>query len=257
MGTFLFDKVIFGPVKSRRLGVSLGINLLPTDEKICSFNCVYCECGFNTPKPDASKMPSKNKVYVQLEKKLREMADIEETPDVITFAGNGEPTMHPEFAGIIKDTISLRDRYCSDAKIAVLTNATTAMNDDIYKALLKVDQNILKIDSAIPETLQIINQPPKSFTIDNLINTFIKYRGEMILQTMFIRGEYNGQKFDNTTEEEITALLDVYKKVNPTEIMIYSIARETPINTIEKIDKDTLLSIAKRIENIGLKVTVS
>lgn len=257
MSTFLFDKTIFGPVKSRRLGVSLGINLLPNDHKICSYDCIYCECGFNPDSVEAGKMPSRNKVYVKLEKKLKEMRDVDEEPDVITFAGNGEPTLHPEFDLVIKDTIKLRDRYCPDAKIAVLSNATTLSNATVVKSLLRIDQNILKIDSAIDQTFRIINQPAASVQMEELIQKFEKFRGELILQTMFIKGSYNGQAFDNTTEEEVNALLDVYKKVSPNEIMIYSIARDTPVDTIEKIDFQVLKEIAKKIETLGIKVSVS
>ena len=170
MATFLFDKIIFGPVKSRRLGVSLGINLLPTNIKVCSFDCIYCECGW-TPKKynEKVKLPTRAVVREKLEEKLHEMLVDNELPDVITFAGNGEPTMHPEFAEIIDDTIKLRNEITPKARIAVLSNATMLQKPKVFQALQKIKDNIQKLDSAFEETVQILDCPKGNFNLEQVV----------------------------------------------------------------------------------------
>jgi len=258
MATFLFDKIIFGPVKSRRLGVSLGINLLPTDVKVCSFDCIYCECGF-TPGKYEEKMtfPSRADVKLRLEVKLHEMVAANELPDVITFAGNGEPTLHPEFAGIIDDTIELRNEITPDARIAVLSNASMIHRKSVFEALLKIKDNIQKLDSAFEETVKSLDCPSGNFNLERTIEQLIAFNGKVIIQTMFVRGSYKGKTIDNTTEEEIAAWLEVLQKINPLQVMIYTIARDTPIETLQKVPLDELNSIADRVRNIGFDVQVS
>src|SRR5680860_573240 len=199
MATFLFDKIIFGPVKSRRLGVSLGINLLPTNVKVCSFDCIYCECGW-TPKKYEKKveLPGRVEVREKLEQKLLEMLAENELPDVITFAGNGEPTLHPEFEGIIDDTIELRDKLTPNARIAVLSNATMLHKKEVFNALLKVEDNIQKLDSAFENTVRILDCPNGSFNLHKVVEQLTRFNGKVIIQTMFIGGIYKGEKIDNT-----------------------------------------------------------
>ena len=173
MATFLFDKIVFGPVKSRRLGVSLGINLLPIHRKVCNFDCVYCECGLNmTGTSVDEKLPTREMVSTALRQKLEEMKTKGEAPDVITFAGNGEPTIHPQFAGIIDDTIALRNTYFPSAKISVLSNSTMLHKQDVVEALLKSDQRILKLDSGLESSINQINQPVKAVSVVKLIEQF-------------------------------------------------------------------------------------
>lgn len=255
----LFDEVIFGPIRSRRLGISLGVNLLPTDAKICSYNCIYCECGFNTTMQEAP-IPTRELVRSKLEKKLKSMREASEKLDVITFAGNGEPTLHAHFAEIIDDTIDVRNRYYPEAKISVLSNSTRINKPDVFNALLKIDNNILKFDSAFDHTYQLIDQPQgkdKNITVDWLIEHFKKFNGQLIIQTMFIRGEFNGEKFDNTTEKEISAWLDALEEINPRQVMIYTIDRETPIQNLEKISLDELTTIAEKARARGFNVSVA
>ncbi|MCY1720587.1 radical SAM protein [Prolixibacteraceae bacterium Z1-6] len=258
MATFLFDKIIFGPVKSRRLGVSLGINLLPTDVKVCSFDCIYCECGF-TPKEYEEKvtLPTRAEVREKLEAKLQEMVAENELPDVITFAGNGEPTLHREFAGIIDDTIELRDKLTPKARIAVLSNATMIHRKPVFDALLKIKDNIQKLDSAFEETVKLLDCPKGNFDLKRTIEQLIAFNGKVIIQTMFVRGSFKGQEIDNTTEKEIAAWLELLKKINPLQVMIYTIARDTPIETLEKVSLQELNSIAGRVRNAGFEVQVS
>ena len=244
----LFHQIIFGPINSRRLGISLGINLLPTDAKICSYNCIYCECGFNTTMREA-QIPSREQVAVLLETKLKEMNAEQKPLDVITFAGNGEPTLYADFDKIIDDTITLRNKYFPKAKISVLSNSTRIDRPKVFDALLKVDNNILKFDSAIDRTFQLINQPvgkDKNLTVAQLVEHLKKFDGKLIIQTMFIRGEFQGEKFDNTTDEEISAWLDALAQIKPKQVMIYTIDRATPIESIKRISQNELNAIAEK-----------
>lgn len=259
MATFLFDEIIFGPVKSRRLGVSLGINLLPVKKKICNFNCIYCECGWTSDiEKAASKLPPRDEVYKALEHKLSEMKDNGQSPDVITYAGNGEPTLHPEFTGIIDDSITLRDKYFPKAKIAVLSNSTTINNPLIRAALLKVDMNILKLDSAIGSTVKIHNQPGGNFNIEKIIDDLTRFNGKLIIQTLFLRGLYSGKVIDNTTPEEISAWIAALERIKPSEVMIYTISRDTPAGgQLKKVPEKELKKIASLVEKLGIKTKVS
>jgi wyosine [tRNA(Phe)-imidazoG37] synthetase (radical SAM superfamily) len=257
--TFLFDEIVFGPVKSRRLGVSLGINLLPVDRKVCNFDCIYCECGWTLKGvKGGEKLPSRKDVYAALEKKLSQMKEKGEAPDVITYAGNGEPTMHPEFPGIIDDSIELRNKYFPEARIAVLSNATAITKPSIKAALLKVDQNILKIDSASDETIRIHNQPKMDLKAEDLIRNLEKLEGRLIVQTLFLRGNYKGRKVDNTTPEEIEAWLKAIERIRPAEVMIYTISRDTPAGAdLEKVPVTELKRIASLVNKLGIKTQVS
>jgi wyosine [tRNA(Phe)-imidazoG37] synthetase (radical SAM superfamily) len=258
MPTFLFDKIIFGPVKSRRLGVSLGINLLPTNIKVCSFDCIYCECGRNPKKyEEKAVLPSRIEVQQKLKEKLEEMFAENLLPDVITFAGNGEPTLHHEFAGIIDDTIELRNQISPKARIAVLSNATMIHKKEVFLALLKVEDNIQKLDSAFEETVKLIDCPNKNFSLLKTVDQLTAFHGKVIIQTLFVRGTYKGQTVDNTTEIEIIDWIKLLEKIKPSQVMIYTIARDTPIDTLEKVSAKDLKTIAEKVENAGFKVQVS
>jgi wyosine [tRNA(Phe)-imidazoG37] synthetase (radical SAM superfamily) len=259
MATFLFDEIIFGPVKSRRLGVSLGINLLPTKRKICNFNCIYCECGWTGDIEKAvSHLPKRKEVYEALDLKLSEMKVKNQSPDVITYAGNGEPTLHPDFPGIIDDSIILRDKYFPEAKIAVLSNSTTISDPLVKAALLKVDKNILKLDSAIDSTVMIHNQPRVKIYVKELINNLAGFKGKLTIQTLFLRGKYNGIIIDNTTPVEIDAWLKAIEKIKPSEVMIYTISRDTPEGgQLKKVPVKELREIADLVEKMGIKTQVS
>jgi wyosine [tRNA(Phe)-imidazoG37] synthetase (radical SAM superfamily) len=259
MSTFLFDEIIFGPVKSRRLGVSLGINLLPTKRKICNFNCIYCECGWTNDSGNVkSQLPSRKEVYEALFEKLSSMKEHNQHPDVLTYAGNGEPTLHPDFPGIIDDSIELRNKFFPDARIAVLSNATTIRNPDIREALMKVDQNILKLDSACDNTIQKHNQPHSKIIASELINELKEFKGKLIVQTLFLRGTYKGSVINNTTSEEIRAWLKAIDAIRPSEVMIYTISRDTPEGgVLEKVPLKELHAIEKMVNGIGIKTQVS
>jgi len=258
MGTFLFNEIIFGPVQSRRLGISLGINLLPLNSKLCNFNCLYCECGLsNDFDTEKGNLFSAVQIITELEKTLRSFHDNGKPIDTITFAGNGEPTLHPEFSIIIDDTISLRDKWFPQAKIAVLSNATLIGKQSVQKALMKVDFNILKLDSAFEETIKIVNCPVGNFSIRKLVADLKLFTENLTIQTLFLRGNYNGSCFDNSSEHEVDGLLALYKELQPKLVMIYTFARETPVNSLEKIGQARLEEIAAKIKKLGLQVQIS
>ncbi len=258
MPTFLFDKIIFGPVKSRRLGISLGINLLPTNIKVCSFDCIYCECGRNPEKyEEKAHLPSRFEVQQKLSEKLAEMKEENQLPNVITFAGNGEPTLHPEFAGIIDDTIELRNQFAPEARIAVLSNATMIHKKAVFQALLKIEDNIQKLDSAFDETVKLLDCPNKNFSLEKTVNQLTAFQGKVIIQTLFVKGTYKGETVDNTTEKEISAWIELLQIIKPWQVMIYTIARDTPIDTLEKVTIDKLNKIAEKLRSAGFNVQVS
>ena len=253
----LFNQLIFGPIHSRRLGLSLGVNLLPVDAKICTFNCIYCECGYNTTLND-SPIPSREQVREALETKLKEMKSAGQVPDVITFAGNGEPTLHVEFEKIIEDTIRLRDTYCPTAKVSVLSNSTRIDKPHIFNALNKVDNNILKFDSAIDKTMKLINCPVGNhINVEWLIGQLKKFEGHLIIQTMFLRGEFKGETFDNTTDSEVEAWLNAMDEIHPQQIMMYSLDREAPTKTLQKVSVAEMEVIASKARKRGFDVSVA
>ena len=256
--TSLYHDIIFGPVHSRRLGLSLGVNLLPTESKLCSFDCIYCECGWNADHPGARRFNARDDVRRLLGETLRRMVDAGTPPDVITFAGNGEPTMHPEFGAIIDDTIAARDELCPKAKISVLSNATMIGREEVREALLKVDNNILKLDSAFDATVRRMNNPQSpAYSVRDTVERMKRFGGRMILQTMFLRGECGGATIDNTTEEEVAAWLALADEIRPRQVMVYSLDRDTPCQTLEKVLREELLAIASRVEALGIPCSVA
>ncbi|MFC2113407.1 radical SAM protein [Bacteroidota bacterium] len=257
MATFLFDDVIFGPVNSRRLGVSLGINLVPVNRKVCTFNCIYCECGWTNDRHLPSDgFPSRELIAESLKKKLKEMRGGGFLPDALTYAGNGEPTLHPDFPGVIDDTIRIRDQYAPESKVVVLSNASLAHRDGIREALMRVDRNILKLDTGIEDTFLRLNQPPAGISLEDIIRNLKLFDRNLIIQTLFIRGSHKGVVIDNTTEEELSALLILYDEIRPAEIQVYTIARDTPVTGLDKIPLEELESIAARIGELGIETSV-
>ena len=255
--TSLFDNIIFGPIQSRRLGLSLGVNLLPIDAKLCNFNCIYCECGWNEEHNGKKRFNAREDVRQMLHDTLSKMVADGTPPDVITFAGNGEPTLHPDFEQIIDDTITLRNELCPTAKVSVLSNATQIGREEVVRALLKVDNNILKLDSAFDNTVQLINKPVGNYSVARTVELMKQFQGNMILQTMFLRGEYMGKQVDNTSPAEIQAWLEVVKEIAPKKVMVYSIDRDTPCQTLEKVSKEELSEIASLVKALGIECSVA
>ena len=254
----LFHEIVFGPVKSRRLGISLGINLLPTSGKICTFDCIYCECGYNVDGRTKQGFPSHEAVAQALEAKLQELKATGITPDVFTFSGNGEPTLHPEFENIIDDAVELRNKFFPEAKISVLSNATMLHKESVFRALNKVDNNILKLDSIYENQVQLIDRPLQtSFSIVKIIKNLKRFHGNLIIQTIFLKGSHNGQIIDNTGEQEVNVWIERLKAINPKQVMIYTIDRTTPEKNLQKVSLEELNIIAEKIKKAGFTVSVS
>lgn len=256
MDTFLFDSIIVGPIHSRRLGTSLGVNLLAPNSKLCNFNCIYCECGWNGAHGTGVFNPY-DQVVPALEAKLKAMAAEGKLPDVITFAGNGEPTLHPEFDRIIDVTLNLRNRYAPDTKVAVLSNATMIDREAVRTALLRVDRNILKFDSAIDATMQRINQPQNGRRVVEIIGLLQQFQGCLVVQTMFLRGDYGGHRIDNTTKEEVEAYVEAIRQIHPSEVMLYTIDRNTPADDLQKVSYEEMEAIAARIRELDMDIITS
>ena len=236
----LFDSIVYGPIRSRRLGVSLGMNLMPTTAKLCTFDCVYCECGWNQP-VSHPVLPTREQVREALASRLIALSPNQ--LDVITFSGNGEPTLHPEFLGIIEDTCALRDRYCPKAKISVLSNSTQLGRADVVKALRMCDNRILKLDSAIDKTMRLIDKPVnENLTVEQVAEWLSLFEGDFTLQTCFLRGEYEGQ---------------VIEHLRPKQVMIYVIDRATPLQTLSKVPAAEMEAIAAPLREKGIDVIVS
>ena len=258
MSTILYDQIVFGPIHSRRLGISLGMNLLPTDGKVCSFDCLYCECGFNKDRKTNHRLPTREEVREALRERLTRMQAEGIAPDVITFAGNGEPTLHPEFESIIADTIATRDAFFPKAKIAVLSNATQLHKESVVRALSRVEDNILKFDSILDSRIQQLDRPNQSgFCFARLLEQLKQFKGNLIIQTMFLKGEFEGQSVNNMSEEEVAGWLQALQEIAPKQVMIYTIDRETPAQGLLKATHEELDGIAERARKAGFDVTVS
>lgn len=257
MSTILFHDMIFGPIHSRRLGTSLGVNLLPGYGKWCNFNCIYCECGWNEDGRDDKVLPTKEMVCKTLELRLQELSEERVNIDTITFSGNGEPTLHPDFATIIECTLRLRDKYYKKAKVSVLTNATNLERSEVKNALMKVDNPILKIDGATDEFIRLVDNPQGDYSLERVIKAIESFRGNFILQTMFLRGYVDGKAVDSTDPNLVKGWLDIVRRVKPREIMVYTIDRETPLQTLEKVSVDQMRSIVEPLVKEGYKVQIS
>ena len=257
MSTVIYPSPIFGPIHSRRLGVSLGINLLPPDGKVCTFDCIYCECGFNADHRPKSKLPTHAEVIAALEKRLQVMKAHGPSPDVLTFAGNGEPTSHPEFAAIMRDVIRLRNEYFPEAKVSVLSNSTFIHRPEVRDALMSVDNNILKLDTIDPIYINKVDRPNAHYDVRRIIEDMKSFNGHLIIQTMFMKGTYNGESVDNTTEEYVLPWLEAVREIAPKEVMVYTIDRETPAHGLEKATHEELDSIRDRVISIGIPCQAS
>lgn len=258
MSGFLFNDMIFGPVKSRRLGNSLGINLLPANKKNCNFNCIYCECG-QTEEVDESEIrfPEREQISEALEDRLLQMKNHNNIPDSITFAGNGEPTLHPDFAAIIDDTLKLRSRIFPHAELTVLSNAGSLYKKEIFDALNRVDNNILKLDAGLESTFQKINRPnSKELSLDKIVQQLQKFKQKAIIQSLFVRGEVEGEKIDNTKPAEVHAWMNHIRYIRPRYVMLYSIERATPSPGLVAVPREDLHKISDQLREIRVKSSV-
>lgn len=253
----LFNEIAYGTIRSRRLGVSLGLEIMPLEHKLCTFNCVYCECGWNEP-IQHPVLPTRAEVYEALETKLRNMVAADEPLDVITFSGNGEPTLHPDFYAIMQDTCALRDQYYPKAKVSVLSNSTQLGREDVVKALRMCDNRILKLDAGTETMFQRIDMPVnEQLTMNTVVQWLAQWDGDFVLQTCFLRGEHNGQVIDNTTPAELKAWYSIVRQLRPKQIMIYVIDRRTPEENLVKLSREEMEQIAAPLIADGMDVIIS
>ena len=252
----MFSDLVFGPLKSRRLGISLGINLLPHTGKICSFECIYCECGWTQKPAVEAHLPKREDVRTALENKLKELKGTPLEPESLTFSGNGEPTLHPQFAEIIDDVVELRNKYCPKAVVSVLTNGTMIDKKEVFDALCKIENNIIKLDGGTLQSIIDIDQPKVPYDLDKYIEQLQRFNGNLTIQTLFLRGMHNGKVIDNTTPTEVEAWLQHIAKIKPRLVMMYVIERATPEENLEKISRSELEAIAKQVNKLGIKTEI-
>lgn len=248
----LREEVVFGPIHSRRLGSSLGINLLPEKGKICNFDCIYCECGWNSDGRGDTVLPTAARVREALEKKLKEVVAEGIAIDSITFSGDGEPTLNPEFPQIVDDTIALRDKYIPKAKVSVLSNATRVHIPEIFNALRKIDKPILKIDAPTNEKIAIINRPAPGYDVARVVEALRGFKGDFILQTMFLRTE----GFDSSKPEMLDKWMKIVRDLRPREIMVYTIDRPTPASGLQKFSVEEMRTLVSPLLDEGFKIQI-
>lgn len=247
-----FDEIVFGPIRSRRLGSSLGVNLLPSKGKLCNFDCVYCECGWNRDGKSDGRFPELKDIEAALEEKMSRAAAEGVSVDSITFSGNGEPTIHPAFAQVIDVTLRLRDRYFPQAKVSVLSNATMIGRKDVADALMRVDNPILKIDASSDELVRKINKPAGSYRLAEVVENLRKFEGRFVLQTMFLRSE----EFDTASPEALAAWMDIVRELKPREVMVYTIDRETPDKSLGKYTVDEMKAFVQPLVDEGFEIQI-
>ena len=252
MATFLFHDLIYGPVHSRRLGNSLGINLLPEKGKICTFDCIYCECGWNKDGRNDTQLPSAEKVRKALETKLQQCLTVHAPIDSITFSGDGEPTLNPEFPQIIDDTIALRDKYYPNSKITVLSNATMVHKPEVFAALRKVDNPTMKIDAPTNELIEEINHPVPGYNIHRVVEALKQFNGDFIIQTMFLKSK----DFDSSSPEVLNGWMDIVRLLKPREIMVYTIDRPTPEEGLQKFTVEEMSALVKPLLSEGFTIQI-
>ena len=257
MSTIIYDSPVFGPIHSRRLGISLGINLLPKGGKVCSFDCIYCECGLNKERHTKNPLPTADEVIEGLRSKLLSMKQEGIVPDVLTFAGNGEPTLHPHFPEIVDRVREVRNELCPSAKMSILSNATQIRRPEIREALLHFKNNILKLDTVSPKYIYNVDRPQGHYDVEEQIKCLELFQGHCIIQTMLMRGEYEGRSVDNTTEEFVAPYLEALARIKPRSVMLYTLDRETPVSGLQKATPEAMQTIAARIRRLGIEVSVS
>lgn len=248
----LREETVFGPIRSRRLGVSLGINLLPSDGKVCNFDCIYCECGWNRDGAGGGPLPTAAEVRTALKSKLESLGDWCAEVDSITFSGDGEPTLNPDFPQIIDDTLALRDEFCPGASVSVLSNATRVDRQEIFRALRKVDNPIMKIDAPTTALAARINRPAPGYDVSRVVKSLEKFGGDFVLQTMFLRSEL----FDSSSPEVLGGWMDIVRTLKPRKVMVYTVDRPTPASCISKLSVGEMESLVKPLVGEGFDVSI-
>ena len=246
------EDIVFGPIRSRRLGSSLGINLLPEKGKICNFDCIYCECGWNKDGRGDTALPTAAMLRDALKAKLEVCRDNGVPIDSITFSGDGEPTINPDFPEIIDITLALRDRYYPEAVVSVLSNATLIGKEEVFEALRKVDNPILKLDAPTDELVGMINQPQGAYHVADVVENLKRFEGDFVLQTMFLKSD----KFDSSEPAQLAAWMDIVRELRPREVMVYTLDREAPAEGLEKFTADRMRELVQPLVDEGFKVQI-
>ncbi|MBQ8055824.1 MAG: radical SAM protein [Paludibacteraceae bacterium] len=257
MSSILWDKIVFGPIHSRRVGVSLGINIMPISGKVCSFDCIYCECGWNKDGKKNQHIPTLEEIENAIKNRFAELSKEGIIVNSISFTGNGEPTLHKNFPEIIDLTINYRNLYLKDSQISVFTNSTFLHKEEVRNALMKIDNPILKLDAGNNELITLINQPNKSYDIDEVTENMKLFNGNFIIQTLFLKGENNGKNIDNTNQENTNQWIKKVIEVHPREVMAYTLDRETPSNTLKIATYEEIEQITKPLVEAGIKVQIN
>ena len=255
-----FDRLVFGPIHSRRLGSSLGINLLPRDGKLCNFDCVYCECGWNRDGRGSTALPTSSDVALALEQKLASCIEDGIAVDSITFSGHGEPTLHPDFARIVDNTIALRDKYMPCAKVSVLSNATTLDREDVLEALKRVDNPILKLDAGTSAAARAINRPADaSYSVEKVVEGMEKFGGNFILQTMMLRPLNPSENLPDFAgdKEELKSWTELVLRLRPRLVMVYTLDRSTPDADLEKMSGQTMAKLVRTLKENDINVQIN
>lgn len=248
----LREKTVFGPIHSRRLGNSLGLNILPENGKFCNFDCIYCECGWNKDGKDDQYLPKAYEVKVALEAKLKECAQNGTPIDSITFSGDGESTLNPDFPQIVDDTMALRDQYFPHAQVSILSNGTRAHIPAVFAALRKVDKPIMKIDAPTNEWIAKINRPASGYDVQRVIDALKQFKGDFILQTMMLQSD----DFDSANPEIVNPWMDIVRELRPREIMVYTIDRPTPQEGLVKFSEEKMRKLVQPLIDEGFNVQI-
>ena len=244
------ETTVFGPIFSRRLGASLGINLLPQQGKLCNFDCIYCECGWNADGRGDRDLPRTEDVRKALTEKLEECLAANTPIDSITFSGDGEPTLNPDFPDIIDVTLSLRDRYYPQAKVSVLSNATQLSRKGVFEALRKVDNPILKLDAPTDGGAALVNRPVGRYHVEDIVRDLSRFEGDFILQTMFLQGD------GFATEDWVEPWMDLVRRLRPREVMVYTIDRETPLKGLRKYTVERMQELVQPLIDEGFMIQI-
>ena len=246
------EEIVFGPIRSRRLGSSLGINLLPEKGKLCNFDCIYCECGWNKDGKEDKRIPTPEELRAALENKLETCSKDGIGIDSITFSGDGEPTLNPGFPEMIDITLALRDKYYPDAKVSVLSNATMAYKDEVFEALRKVDNPIMKIDAPSDDLAKIINRPWPGYSVSAVVEALKRFEGDFVLQTMFLKSH----DFDSSAPEQLDAWMNIVRELRPREVMVYTIDRETPQKGLVKFTAERMRELVRPLMDEGFAIQI-
>lgn len=248
-----FDSIVFGPIRSRRLGSSLGVNLLPADGKICNFDCIYCECGLDRDGRTSTSIPALEDVKSALRQGIASAAESGVEVDSITFSGNGEPTLHPDFPEIIKETLALRDRFYPSAVVSVLSNATRLDKPEVVAALRSVDCPILKLDAVNDAMLRDMNVPAAGLSVDAIIDGMRRFEGEFVLQTMLLMADRPSLADD---PEALARWMDIVRQLRPRLVTLYSLDRPAPVKGLQRLSAQQMQELVQPLINEGFNIKI-